>query len=189
MSQFQVHTKQTAPAASAELLGNAEKAYGFIPNLLGSMAESPATLKAYMALGQIFNETSFTSTERHVLTLAASRFNECRYCMGAHSAAAGMQKVPADVINAIRNDQPIADSRLEALRKYVTAAVEQRGWLSDEDNNAFLAAGYTGEQMLEVVLAIAYKTMSNYVNHIVDAPLDEAFAPAAWAPAENRLAS
>ncbi len=64
MSQFDVHTKETASTESAKLLASAEKAYGFIPNLLGVMAESPATVKAYMTIGQLFDESSFSATER-----------------------------------------------------------------------------------------------------------------------------
>ena len=81
MSHYEVHTKETAPPQSAAILANAEKAFGFTPNLLGVMAESPAMLKAYMALGRIFDESSFSPIERQVIILAASRFNECRYCM------------------------------------------------------------------------------------------------------------
>ena len=88
MSQFNVHSKESAPAESAELLATAEKGYGFIPNLLGVMAESPATIKAYMTIGKIFDESSFSATERQVLILAASRFNECDYCVAAHSVVA-----------------------------------------------------------------------------------------------------
>jgi len=189
MSNYEVHTKETAPPQSAEILANAEKAFGFIPNLLGVMAESPALLKAYMALGQIFDETSFSPIERQVIMLAASRFNECRYCMAAHSVTAGMQKIPADVIDAIRNDQPIPNDRLETLRKTVTTAIEQHGWLSEENQDAFFAEGYTRAQLFEVILGISYKTLSNYVNHVAEAPLDDAFVSGTWAPVENRLAS
>ena len=188
MSNYQVHTKESAATASAELLGNAEKSYGFIPNLLGVMAESPALLKAYMAIGKIFDETSFSPTERQVVILAASRFNECRYCMAAHSVVAGMQKIPADVIEAIRSDEPIADARLETLRKTVALLVEQRGWLSEEDTAYFFAAGFTKAQLLEVIIGISYKTLSNYVNKIAEAPLDVAFSSGVWAPVEKRLA-
>ncbi len=167
MSNYQVHTKETASPVSAEILANAEKAYGFIPNLLGVMAESPALIKAYMAIGKIFDETSFSPTERQVVILTASRFNECRYCMAAHSVVAGMQKISADVIGAIRNDTPIADARLETLRKTVTTLVEQRGWLSDEDKQAFFTAGYTQAQLLEVIVGISYKTLSNYVTTLL----------------------
>ncbi len=188
MSNYQVHTKETASPASAELLANAEKAYGFIPNLLGVMAESPVLIKAYMALGKVFEESSFSPTERQVVILTASRFNECRYCMAAHSVVAGMQQIPADVIEAIRNDDPIANARLETLRKTVSAMVEQRGWLSEEDTAAFFAAGYNKAQLLEVIVGISYKTLSNYVNKVAEAPLDDAFVSGAWAPVEKRLA-
>ncbi len=189
MNTYQVHTKETAVPPSAEILANAEKTFGFIPNLLAVMAESPATVKAYLALGKIFDETSFTPTERQVVILTASRYNECRYCMAAHSVVAGMQNIPGDVIDAIRNDQPLKDSRLETLRSTVTTAIEQRGWLSEENQDAFFSAGYTREQLFEVILGISYKTLSNYVNHIADAPLDNAFHSGAWAPVETRLAS
>jgi AhpD family alkylhydroperoxidase len=188
MSNYQVHTKETASPASAELLANAEKAYGFIPNLLGVMAESPALIQAYMAIGKIFEESSFSPTERQVVILTASRFNECRYCMAAHSVVAGMQNIPADIIEAIRNDEPITDTRLEVLRTTVSILVEQRGWLSEEETTAFLAAGYTKAQLLEVIVGISYKTLSNYVNKVAEAPLDDAFAAGAWAPFDKRLA-
>ena len=167
----------------------AEKAYGFIPNLLGVFAESPAALKAYLDLGQTFDRSSFSATQRQLVILAASRFNECDYCIAAHSTVANLQNVPADVIQAVRNDLPIVDSKLQALRKFTTAVVEKRGFVSNEDTTAFLAAGYTRAQILEVILGVTFKTLSNYTNHIAETPLDAAFAPNTWSPVETRLAS
>jgi len=112
--------------------------------------------------------------------LAISRFHDCRYCVAAHSVVAGMQNVPADVVEAIRNDKPIADQRLEALREFATRMVEKRGWLSEDDQVRFLEAGFTKAQALEVILAVSYKTLSNYINHIAETPLDNAFLSAAW---------
>jgi uncharacterized peroxidase-related enzyme len=189
MSQFNVHSKETAPAESAELLAAAEKGYGFVPNLLGVMAESPATLKAYMTIGKTFDESSFSATERQLVILTASRLNGCHYCVAAHSAVANMQKVPADVIDAIRDDQPIVDEKLEALRAFTTAVVEKRGWVSADDIAAFQAAGYSKAQILEVILGLSFKTLSNYINHIAETPLDDAFAKQAWTPVADRLAS
>jgi alkylhydroperoxidase family enzyme len=100
-----------------------------------------------------------------------------------------MQKVPTDVVEAIREDRPISDSRLEALRVFTTTVVEKQGWLADEDVAAFLAAGFTKAQILEVILGVSFKTLSNYTNHIADTPLDPAFQAAAWAPVEKRRAS
>lgn len=188
MTTLNIHSKETAPSESAELLADAEKAYGFIPNLLGVFAESPAILKAYLTIGRIFDESSFSPTERQVVILAVSRFNECHYCVAAHSLGADLQGVPAEVVEAIRNDQPIADKRLESLRAFTTAVVERRGWVSDDDIAAFLDAGYSNEQVLEVILGISFKTISNYTNHIADTPVDDAFAPRAWRPVEQQLA-
>ncbi len=189
MRKFDVHTRDTASAKSAELLLNAEKALGFIPNLVGILAESPAALNGYLTLGQIFDESSFSPTERQVVILATSRFNECRYCVAAHSVVADLQKVTADVIEAIRNDRPITDSKLEALRTFTTALVENRGWVTEDETAAFVAAGYSKAHMLEVILGISFKTLSNYANHVADTPLDHAFALKAWGPVTKRLAS
>lgn len=189
MSRYKIHSKESAPRASFSLLEGAEKAFGFIPNLAGVLASAPATLKAYMTLGQIFEQSSFSPAERQVAILAISRFNECGYCMAAHSVIAGMQQVPDAVIDAIRNDRPIEDARLEALRKFTSTMVEKRGWLADEDLAAFLKAGFDSAQVLEVILAISFKTISNYVNHIADTPLDGAFAARKWRPSQSKSKS
>jgi len=188
MTHFTTHTTDTASTEGREVLEAAKARFGFIPNLIGHMSEAPATAKAYLALGDLLGETSFSATEQQVILLAVSRFNRCAYCMGAHSAVAEMQKIPADVVDAIRKDEPIADPKLEALRRFTTQVVEQRGWLSDEDTAAFIAAGYDKQQILEVVLGIAMKTISNYTNHIAGTELDEAFAAHAWQAPEPAAA-
>ena len=177
---YPVHTIDTAPDAAKEMLAESRKAYGFVPNLHAVMAEAPALLKAYRRVGDFFDETSFTPAERQVVLLTVSYENGCEYCVAAHSAIAGMQKVPGDVVQAIRNGQVIADQKLEALRRYTAAVVVSRGRPSDADAQAFLNAGYSRAQTLEVVLGVGMKTLSNYTNHLADTPLDEAFANARW---------
>jgi uncharacterized peroxidase-related enzyme len=189
MKNFDIHTTETAAAPAAEMLGDINRAYGFIPNLYGIFAESPTALRAYMTMGKIFDDSSFSATERQLIILAVSRYNECDYCMAAHTVVAGMQKVPADVIDAVRGDRPIIDDRLEALRLFATAVVEKRGWVSDDDISAFLAAGFSRAQILEVILGVSFKTLSNYTNHVAEPLLDKAFETGAWSPAVKRLAS
>jgi len=185
MTQFEVLTKETAPTESAELLAVAEKSYGFIPNLLGVMAESAATLGAYLSIGQCFENSSFSLTERQVVFMTTNRFNECDYCMAAHSVIGAMQKVPDDVIAAIRDDRPIDDRKLEALRNFTHTVIEKRGHLSTDDTAAFIATGYTKAQVLEVILGVSFKSLSNYVNHVASTPLDDAFAAQAWTPVDD----
>jgi len=188
MADFKPLTLQTADPAGRKVLEQVQENYGFIPNLLGNMAHAPATAKGYLALGQLVGETSFDATEQQVILLAVSRYNQCEYCVGAHSAISAMEKLPADVIESIRSDEPIADSKLEALRTFTTRVVDQRGWLSDEDIGDFLAAGYSRAQILEVVLGVAMKTISNYTNHIAGTELDAAFADFAWRAPRSEVA-
>lgn len=186
MSRFAVHTKDSAPAESAPLLESAEQAFGFIPNLLGVFAESPATLEGYLSLSQLVDKSSLTPVERQVAILAISRFNECHYCVAAHSVIAGAQGASDAVVDAIRNDRPIDDARLEALRTFARRVVEKRGWVAENEIAEIRNAGFTNAQVLEVVLAAAMKTLSNYVNHLADTPLDDAFSGQAWEPRKQR---
>ncbi len=177
---YDVHTTQSAPEGAKTTLSAAEKAYGFLPNLLGVMAEAPALVKGYVTLSKIFEETSFSPAERQVILLTTSYENECGYCMAAHSAIAGMQQVPQGVIQAIRSGKAIADGKLEALRRFTANIVKTRGWPTEAEVNAFHAAGYSKAQVLEVVLGVGLKTLSNYANHVAETPLDAAFKPLAW---------
>lgn len=187
MSRFETYSLQTVQEQGRETLERVDAAYGFVPNLMGTMIESPATAKAYLALGELFAETSFSPTEQQVISLAVSSANNCEYCVAAHSTV-GRQVVPDDVIEALREDQPVADSRLEALRRFVAQAVEQRGWLEDAQVAAFLDAGFTKQQVFEVILGISMKTISNYINHIAETELDAAFAAEAWTRPEKAVA-
>lgn len=180
---YPVHTIESAPEGAKETLAAAKKGYGFVPNLLAVMAEAPALVKGYTALSRIFDETSFSAAERQIVLLTTSIENGCDYCVAAHSVIAGMQKVPDEVVQAIRNGTQIDDAKLEALRSFTSAVVTKRGWPTDGDATAFHAAGYSPRQALEVVLGVGLKTLSNYMNHIAETPLDQAFAKAEWSKA------
>jgi len=180
---YPVHTIETAPEAAKTTLTAAQKGYGFIPNLLGVMSNAPALVEAYTTLAKIFDSTSLTPSERQTVLLTTSYENDCSYCVAAHSAIASMQKVPQDVIGAIRDGAPIADARLEALRRFTRAVVVSRGWPTEADLNAFFHAGYGQQQVLEVVLGVGLKTLSNYTNHVAETPLDAGFSAVAWTKA------
>lgn len=180
MTQFKIHTTETAPEESKELLQGAEKQLGFIPNLYGIMSEAPAALNAYNAISQNFDSSSLNSTEKQVVLLATSFVNECHYCMAVHSTVAQMQNIDDAIVKAIRNGEAIADSKLEALRNFTQTVVEKRGWISEEEVESFLSAGYSKAQLLEVIVGVVQKTLSNYINHIVKTPLDGAFEPNKW---------
>lgn len=173
-----LHDEHTAPGAAGDLLADARRTLGFVPNMYGNMANLPAVLKGYLDNYKAFRQTAgFTPVEQETIFLSISRVNGCNYCMAAHSMIAErMSKVPADVLAALRGGDALPDPKLEALARFTREMVEHRGRPSAEAMRAFLDAGYTSQQALGVVLAIATKTFSNYVNHLAATEVDPAFA-------------
>lgn len=182
---FTIHTPATAPAGSRPLLEKVRASLGFVPNLYGVLAESPAALEAALGLTEAYARSGLSAAEQQVVLLATSTENDCEYCVAAHTVIAAAQRVPTDVVQAVRNGSPIASPKLEALRRFTTAVVRERGRVPENDVAAFLAAGYTRAQLLGVLLGVTIKIQSNYLNHIAHTPLDAAFQPHAW----NRAAA
>lgn len=127
-------------------------------------------------------ESGFSPAEQEVVLLSISRENGCEYCVAAHSMLGEkVAKVPADVIHAIRQGEPVGDARLGPLARFVAHFVETRGRPTQQITAEFLNAGFTESHILHVLLATAVKTISNYTNHLFDTPLDAAFATHRWA--------
>lgn len=185
MEKFKVHNTESAPRGAKDILKEMQEQNGFVPNLYGVMANSPSVVKAYHQLGELFGQTSFTPVEQNLVWLAVSQANKCHYCMPIHTMVAKMFKVPDDVIDALRNNIPIeSDPKLDALRRFTKIMVEKRGWPEEQEVKAFLEAGYSKEQILELIVGIAQKTISNYVNHIAQTPVDEAAKAYTWESVE-----
>lgn len=173
---FTIYNTANAPDESKPMLNAAKEKFGFLPNLLGEFAESPAVLEGYLKLNEIIGKTDFSIKEQQVAILTVSVENECHYCTAGHSTILRNQiNVANEIVDAVRSGGIVPEEKLNALVTYVRKAVKQRGFLKDEDLQAFLNAGYTKKQALEVNLIIALKTISNYTNHLADTPLDEAF--------------
>ncbi len=187
---FTLHDASTAPAASADILNGAQKAWGFMPNLHRVLAESPAALEAYSTLWGIAAKTGFTPQERNIAYLAIIYENECTYCMAGHTNLSRMAKVDDDAIAAVREGRPIADPKLEALRQFAAKVTRDRGLVGEADVSAFKAAGYGNRAMLDVLVLAATKLISNYTNHLAETPNDSFMKGAEWsAPGKLRPAA
>lgn len=172
MTQFTAHTLDTAPDAARPIFEGVKSAFGFVPNLQSYMAEAPELLAGYSALWDLFSKTTLSAHEQQVVYLTSNFENECHYCMAGHTTLAKMQKMDPAVIEALRAGTPLPDARLEALHHFTSLVVRNRGWVPDAEVDAFIAAGFTRRNVLEVILGVATKVMSNYTNHIVHTPLD-----------------
>ncbi len=183
----QLETEAAEPAAR-EVLDATKKAFGFVPNMYGAMANSPALLDSYVhSYDQFRQGSAFTPPEQEVVLLTISVENECLYCAAAHSFLAdAVSKVPEEVTDAIRSGQTIPDQRLAALARFTAAMVETKGRPHPDEISGFLAAGFEERHVLSVILAIAVKTLSNYTNHFFDTDVDSTFASRTWTPAQRQ---
>lgn len=180
MSKFTFHTVETAPEDSKAILEGSIKQMGSIPGLYAAMAESPETLKAYQQLHQAFTATSFDAEELTVVWQTINVEHECGFCVPAHTAIAHSMKVDPALTEALRNSEPMPNAKLQALHDFTLAMVRERGNVSDEEMEAFFAAGYSQKQVIEIILGLSQKVISNYVNHVAKTPVGPIFEQFAW---------
>jgi uncharacterized peroxidase-related enzyme len=186
MTKFTAHSIETAPARSRPLLEGVKQALGFVPNLYGVFAESPTALQGALAIWEAFSHSSLSSTEQQLVVLAVSEANDCEYCVAAHSTLAKrLANVDAALVDATRRREPLPNAKLDALVTFTRIVVEQRGVLTEADVAAFLEAGYTKAQVIEVLLGVGMKTFNNYVDHIAHTPLNDQFKAEAWQPKQK----
>ena len=180
MSTLKNHTLETAPEESRPLLEKSIKAYGNIPNLHAVLAGAPGLLKAYQSIHELFVNSSFNNDELTVVWQTINVEHECHYCVPAHTAIAKMMKVDDVITEALRNGTELPSEKLQVLHETTLKIVRNRGYINDEDVQAFFAVGYEERQLLEIILGLSQKVISNYVNHIAETPVDAGFKKYAW---------
>ena len=184
---FTYHTKESAPAESLPQIERSLQNYGFFPKLHQILATAPAAYQAYLDTFALFeHHTTFSPLEQQVVFMTANYENDCHYCIPGHSFLMAHKKMPADVIEALREGLPIKDAKLEALRVYARRLIDKRGHLDDAELKAFLNAGYTERQALEVLVGLASKLISNFTNSLAHTELDDVCKPLAWVHPKNR---
>lgn len=163
MANIRIHTLDSAPAASQPALQRLLKG-GRIPNMLGAMASSPATLNGYLQLAQSLSQGRFTAAERERIALAVSAENGCDYCLAAHGWMAGQAGVSAAEQAAAR-----AGSMEDPLAKLAVEVLRTRGQLSAAH---LREAGLDEDKQVELVAQVALMVLSNYLNNLVQPEID-----------------
>lgn len=176
-AQLTIHDSETAPEGSRETLENIAKKYGFTPALYRIFAGSPAVLKGYLDHAANFQQTSLSAKEQNTVLLSAAIENGCHFCKAAHTWTSKGAGIAESDIEALRAGNDPADERLAAIAAFTRLLVRDRGVATKAAIQAFLDAGYERHQILEVVLGISLKTLSNYVNHLADTPIDPQLQP------------
>jgi AhpD family alkylhydroperoxidase len=176
MTRFELHSIETAPAGAKEKLAEVTRAWGFTPKLHAMLAESPVALAAYDQLFALVAQSTLTPVEQQVAYQAVNVLHGCEYCTAGHTFLSRKVGVPEDAIQALRNQTVIADPRFQALRVFAETVVRERGLVDDNAIDAFIDAGFTRANVLEIVTVIATKTISNYTNHLTKTPKEDFMA-------------
>ena len=176
MSTFTIHTVESAPAEVKEVLETVQKDNnGYIPNLIGLLANAPTALETYRTVGAINRRNSLTPVEREVVQITAAVTNGCAFCVAGHTAFSIKQiQMNDDLLKALRNRTPIeTDPKLDTLAKFTLAVINT----GDEAPRGFLAAGYTQPNALDVVLGVSLATLCNYANNLANTPINPELQP------------
>lgn len=180
MPAYQIHTIASAPENSKPALEQLQQAFGFLPNLAASIANSPKLVTALVGVFQQVHSSSLTEQEIQVVLLADAVANSSVYAVAFHTALALQQGVSAEETSAIRERRTPADRRFAALSTLAKTLIEKRGHLSEQDLDTFLGSGFTKEQILEVISIVAASTITNYAGTIANPPLEDRFRQFAW---------
>jgi len=180
MSAYAFPTPDAAPAEIRGALEGPKAHLGFVPNLLLGLSNSQPALLAYLDLGKQFSKVGLSPAEMQTVLTVASVENGCSYCVAAHSTFATNAKIDPQALQAIRCGENTNDPKLKALADLVRSLIRTKGKVSEKDLSNFLAAGYTREQGIGVLIGIAMKTIANLGNHLMETPLDEQFSAQRW---------
>ena len=176
MKTITVPTRDQVSPSNQVLYDNLNKAIGRVPNLFAVFAHSENALGTYLALSGA--KTSLRAKEKEIVNLIVSQVNGCEYCLAAHTAIAKMQGLTDDQILEIRRGAISFDNKLDALVKVAKSIAENKGHADEQLVDYFYAAGYNEGTLIDVVIAVGDKTITNYLYALTGIPIDFPQAPA-----------
>lgn len=175
MRTFSVPTKDQVSTQNQALFDNLQKGLGFVPNLYATFGYSENGLSNYLNLQNA--KSSLSKKEREVINLVVSQVNDCRYCLSAHTVLGKMNGFTDEQILEIRTGEAHFNSKLNALAQFVKETTEHQGRPSETSVGNFFAAGYANENLVDTLIVIGDKIVSNYLHGITQIPIDFPVAP------------
>lgn len=175
MTVFTAPTREQVSPTNQALFDNLKRGLGMVPNLYATLALSEHALGSYLAFQNA--KSSLSSKAREVVNLVVSQVNDCEYCLAAHTVIGGMVGFTPEQILEIRRHRAPWDTKLHALAVLVENIAIERGHAVPAKVDAFLAAGWTYENLVDVIVVIGDKTVTNYLHGTTKVPVDFPAAP------------
>ncbi len=176
MREYTVPTREEVSEDNQAIFDNLNKGLGFVPNLYAYYAKNETALGDYLALQN--RKSTLRANEREVINLVTSQINGCQYCQSAHTALGKMNGFTEEQIIELRQGRASWDTKFDALVKFTASVVENRGNATEETKEAFFTAGYTEANMIDVVITVGDKVISNYIHNLTGFEIDFPLAPA-----------
>ncbi|MCR9228209.1 MAG: carboxymuconolactone decarboxylase family protein [Flavobacteriaceae bacterium] len=170
MSTINVPKREEVSTANQAIFDNLEKMVGFVPNLFATYAHSENALGNYLSLSNA--KTSLKAKEKEVVNLAVSQVNNCIYCLSAHTAIGKMNGFTDGQILELRAGKASFDGKLDALARLAKNITENRGATDEQVLDDFFAAGWTKENMIDTIILVGDKTITNYIHRTTKVPVD-----------------
>ena len=166
---FAEHTIESAPVSSRPLMEAAIEDLGHLPPAVARLAESPETLGGFLQASALFEASTLNPLDREVVIMTIATRNGCRLCITVHTGRLRGLGASSAHIKALRSGDVLDDPRLEKLRQFTLRVLATAGEVPEDELAAFLDAGFTTRNALEVVLGIGTYTMSTLANRLVRA--------------------
>jgi alkylhydroperoxidase family enzyme len=186
MPNYPVHSITSAPEGSKPALEQLKKAFGVLPNLPAVIANSPKLINSLVGLFGQVHSPGLSEAENQIVLLTDAVTNSSTYAVAFHTALALQQGIGSEETTAIRERRLPSDKQFAALSALAKGLIEKRGHLSEQELDAFLAAGFTKEQVLEVIAIVAASTITNYAGTIANPPLEDPFRQHAWRGSQQK---
>tara|TARA_R110001583_G_scaffold69601_9_gene197230 strand:+ start:7859 stop:8407 length:549 start_codon:yes stop_codon:yes gene_type:complete len=170
MRDFNVPKREEVSTSNQAIFDNLKKAVGFVPNLYATYAHSENALANYLALSNA--KTSLSAKEKEVVNLAVSQVNDCSYCLAAHTAIGKMNDFTDNQILELRSGKASFDTKLNALARLAKNITENRGATDEAVIADFFSAGWSKENLVDTIVLVGDKTISNYLHKTTDVPVD-----------------
>ncbi|MEM8554564.1 MAG: carboxymuconolactone decarboxylase family protein [Pseudomonadota bacterium] len=175
MTTINVPARDDVIPANQAIFDALKSKLGFVPNLYATLGHSENALGSYLALQN--SKSSINGKAREVVNLVVSQVNNCAYCLAAHTAIGGMVGFSSEEILEVRSGRASFDGKLDALAQLTKNITENRGHADQSYVDAFFAAGWTKENLVDVIVGIGDKTVTNYLHATTQVPVDFPAAP------------
>lgn len=170
MKQFNVPTKEQVSQENQQIFDHLKAKIGFVPNIFATYAYSSSALSRYLTFAN--GRTSLNNKEKEIINLIVSQINECTYCLAAHTAIGKMNGFNDEQIIELRRGSASFDIRFDALVKLASEIIKNRGTITESTLNSFYEVGYNDENLVDVIVAVGEKTITNFLHKVTNVPVD-----------------